>query len=98
MPVAQLDSALDSDSKGRRFESCLAYQTPGKSKDFPGVCPVPAGPLTICANVSAESAFFCRIDFRELATRPSHKKRRIERKISSSKRAESIWALMEELL
>lgn len=31
-------------------------------------------------------------------TRPSHKKRRIERKISSSKRAESIWALMEELL
>ena len=26
VPVAQLDSALDSDSKGRRFESCRAYQ------------------------------------------------------------------------
>ena len=25
MPVAQLDSASDSDSEGRRFESCRAY-------------------------------------------------------------------------
>ena len=40
VPVAQLDSALDSDSKGRRFESCLAYQTPRKSYDFLGVCQI----------------------------------------------------------
>ena len=26
MPVAQLDSVSDSDSEGRRFESCRAYQ------------------------------------------------------------------------
>ena len=26
VPVAQLDSACDSDSQGRRFESCRAYQ------------------------------------------------------------------------
>ena len=25
VPVAQLDSACDSDSQGRRFESCRAY-------------------------------------------------------------------------
>ena len=28
VPVAQLDRVLDSDSKGRRFESCRAYQNP----------------------------------------------------------------------
>ena len=28
-PVAQLDRALDSDSKGRRFEFCRAYQQVG---------------------------------------------------------------------
>ena len=33
-PVAQLDSACDSDSQGRRFESCRAYQNAVKSNDF----------------------------------------------------------------
>ena len=28
VPVAQLDRALDSDSKGHRFESCRAYHKP----------------------------------------------------------------------
>ena len=27
VPVAQLDRVSDSDSEGRRFESCRAYQT-----------------------------------------------------------------------
>ena len=33
-PVAQLDSACDSDSQGRRFESCRACQNAVKSNDF----------------------------------------------------------------
>ena len=38
VPVAQLDRVLDSDSKGRRFESCRAYQNRGFSKGNPRFC------------------------------------------------------------
>ena len=34
--VAQLDRVTDSDSVGRTFESCRAYQNPVKSYDFTG--------------------------------------------------------------
>ena len=33
-PVAQLDRALDSDSKGRWFESSRAYHSPPKAHGF----------------------------------------------------------------
>ena len=57
VPVAQLDSALDSDSKGRRFESCLAYQTPRKSYDFLGVCQIihfPGSAPVFCPAIPQE--------------------------------------------
>ena len=34
VPVAQLDRALDSDSKGRWFESSRAYHSPPKAHGF----------------------------------------------------------------
>ena len=38
-PVAQLDSASDSDSEGRWFESSRAYQKSGKHRRMPAVFP-----------------------------------------------------------
>ena len=53
LPVAQLDSASDSDSEGRRFESCRVGQTRAPPTQGGGALVCSTAPARICGNFVA---------------------------------------------